>query len=242
MSMATLYIIPTPIGNLEDITLRALRILGEVDALACEDTRLTRRIFARHEVTAPGQIFSYHEHNEERAGRRILELLAAGKTVGLCSDSGMPGISDPGYRLIAEALAAGYEVDVLPGPSAVVTALVASGLSTAAFLFKGFPPRKGGKLRTFLEAESGREATLIFYESPYRVGKLLAAANEVLGDRQAAVCIELTKKFARVSRGYLADLAAEFSDKKVKGEVVVVIAGNHPKFTRARGDTETDAI
>ncbi len=228
----TLYLIPTPIGNMEDITLRALRLLGEVDALACEDTRRTRKIFARHQITRPPIVFSCHEHNEKKAGARILRLLEAGRAVGLCTDGGMPGVSDPGYRLVEAALAGGFAVEALPGPSAVDTALVASGLATSSFTFKGFPPRQPGKLRRFIEVERDRPHTLIFFESPHRVGKFLAAALEALGDRRAAVCIDLTKKFAEVERGFLADLAEAFQGRKVKGEVTVVVAGSHPKFTR----------
>ena len=138
--MGTLYVVATPIGNLEDITHRAIRILGEVDALACEDTRMTRRVLDRYEIKRPRTMFSYHEHNEEYAGSRILGLLKEGLSVALCSDGGCPGVSDPGYRIIRDSQIAGYTVDVLPGPTAVTTALLASGLSTASFTFKGFPP------------------------------------------------------------------------------------------------------
>lgn len=232
----TLYIVPTPIGNMEDITLRALSVLGSVDVLACEDTRVTRKIFERHDIAMPKTVIAYHEHNEERAGRKLLDLLREDVKVALCSDGGMPAVSDPGFRLVSDALAQDLEVTVLPGPCAVETALVSSGLSTSSYLFKGFPPRKGGKLRTFLQEEADRAHTLILYESPYRVGKLLAAALETLGDRQAAVCIEMTKKFENIHRGYLSDLAEAFAEKKVKGEVVVVIAGNHPKFRRSENE------
>lgn len=230
--MSTLYVIATPIGNLADITLRALEVLGTLPALACEDTRRTRKIFERHALTPPASIFSYHEHNEEKAGRRILEHLDRGEDVGLCSDGGMPGVSDPGYRIVSAVLDTDHSVTVLPGPCAAETALVASGLPSSSFLFKGFPPRKGGKLRTWLEEDAAGPHTLIAYESPYRIGKFLAAAHEVLGDRQAAVCIELTKLHERVARGWLSDLAQEFANTSVKGEVTVVVAGSHPKFCR----------
>jgi len=232
--MSTLYVIATPIGNLEDITLRALRILGEVDALACEDTRFTRKIFERHQVSSPRTIFSYHEHNEHQAGQRILGLLESGQSVALCSDGGYPGISDPGYRIISACHEHGFRVEVIPGPAAVDTALVASGLSTASFTFKGFPPRKSGPRKRFLEMERDMPHTLVFYESPFRVGKLLADALEVLGNRLAAVCIELTKKFEEVHRDYLEVLARRFSETPPKGEITVVIAGNNPKFEQAR--------
>ena len=142
--MGTLFVIATPIGNLEDTSFRTVRVLGEVDALACEDTRMTRRLLDRYEISPPRTLFSYHEHNEEQAGKRILGLLAEGLSVGLCSDGGCPGISDPGYRIIRDARELEHHVDILPGPTAVTTALLASGLSTSSFTFKGFPPRKSG--------------------------------------------------------------------------------------------------
>ena len=233
--MATLYVVATPIGNLEDITHRAIRIFSETNVLACEDTRMTRRIFDRYEIERPRTMFSYHEHNEERAGSRILGLLLEGTDVAMCSDSGCPGVSDPGYRIIRDCRDAGHEVDVLPGPTAVTTSLLASGLSTSSFTFKGFPPRKSGPRKRFLAQDLDSPHTQIIYESPYRIGKLLVDAFEVLGDRQAAVCIELTKKFERVERGYLGDLARDFTDCKVKGEICLVISGNNPKFCRKSG-------
>ena len=236
---SSLYVIATPIGNLEDITLRAIRVLGEVGALACEDTRFTRRIFERHQIPSPKTIFSYHEHNVPKAGKRILGLLENGVSVGLCSDGGCPGISDPGYRIISDCIERGFRVDVIPGPSAAHVALLASGLSTASYTFKGFPPRKPGPRKRFLEMDSGLPHTLVIYESPYRVGKLLADAFEVLGNRRACVCVELTKKFERVHRGYLEDLAESFHGRQPRGEVTVVIAGNNPKFEKAR-ETECE--
>jgi len=234
----TLYIIATPIGNLEDISLRALRILGEVEALACEDTRLTRRIFERRQIPSPRTIFSYHEHNEAQAGQRIIGLLDSGVSVALCTDGGYPGISDPGYRVIAECYERGHHVEVIPGPSAVDVALVASGLSTATYTFKGFPPRKPGPLRRFLEMDRDTPHTLVFFESPFRVAKMLTAAREVYGNRFAAVCIELTKKFEEIHRGYLEELAPKFQSKPPKGEITIVIAGNNPKFARPNEDRD----
>ena len=226
----TLYLVATPIGNLEDITLRALRVLSEADALACEDTRTTRIIFERHGISAPAHRFSYHEHNEEHAARRIAGLLEEGKSVALCTDGGCPGISDPGYRIAALCHEKGFRIEVIPGPSAVTTALLASGLSTASFSFKGFPPRKPGPRRRFFEMEKDLPHSIVVFESPYRVGACLADAHAALGNRLAAVCLELTKKFESVRRGFLADLAAEFAGKQVKGEVTIVISGNNPKF------------
>ena len=232
-----LLVIGTPIGNLEDITLRALRVLVEVDALACEDTRHTRRIFERHGIAAPRLIFSYHEHNEERASRRIVELLEEGQSVGLCTNAGMPSISDPGYDAISQATEGGFRVEVIPGPSAVETALVASGLPASSYVFKGFPPRKPGPRKRFLALERDLPHTLVLFESPHRVGKLLADACEVLGDRRAAVCVELTKMFEQIDRGHLGELGERYADKVVKGEITVVIAGNHPKLIRSTPPT-----
>ncbi len=230
--MGALYVIATPIGNLEDITLRALRVLGEVDALACEDTRRTPRILERHNVRRPGIVFSCHEHNEGAAYDRILALLDQGRSVALCTNAGYPAISDPGYGIVAAARARGHRVEVLPGAGAVEAALLVSGLPTSSYTFKGFPPKRPGQRKRFLEAEAALPHTLVLFESPYRVGALLRDALDVLGDRMAAVCVELTKKFERVRSGYLSELAAEFAEAGVRGEVVVVIAGSNPKFTR----------
>ncbi len=227
-----LYVVATPIGNLEDLTYRAVRLLGEVDVLACEDTRQTRKIFERYSIKSPGTIFSYHEHNERGAGRRILGYLEQGKDVALCTNAGLPGISDPGYRIISDVWDAGMEVRILPGATAVSTALLSSGLPSSSFTFKGFAPRKEGQRRRFLAAEKDVAHTLIFFESPHRVAGFLADAFETLGDRLAAVCIELTKKFEQTERGYLGDLARRFEGKRIRGEVTVVIAGNNPKFIR----------
>ncbi len=171
-----LVVIATPIGNLEDLTFRAKRVLGEVDALACEDTRHTRIILERYEIPRAKTVFSYHEHNEHRAAERILGLLDAGLTVGLCSNAGYPGISDPGYVIVSRAVERGFRVEVIPGASAVPTALLASGLPTSSFTFKGFPPRKPGKRLHFLEAERDMPHTLISLRSAHRVGALLQAA------------------------------------------------------------------
>lgn len=228
--MGKLYIIATPIGNLEDITIRAIRVLGEVDAIACEDTRYTRIIYERYKIPSPKIIFSYHEYNEERAGKRIIDLLQEDHTIGLCTKGGYPGISDPGYRIITDALDAGFAMEVIPGAGAVTTALLASGLPTSSYTFKGFPPRKAGPRKRFMESETELPHTLVFFESPLRTGKFLNEALDIYGNRMAAVCIELTKKFEETHRGYLSDLARKFKDVKIKGEVTIVIVGNNPKF------------
>lgn len=226
----TLYIIATPIGNLEDLTLRASRIFGELGALACEDTRQTRKIFERYDIPRPSKIFSYHEHNTEKAGAHILELLTQGMDVGLCSDAGYPGISDPGYRLVSQAIDQEIPIEVLPGPSAVNTALVISGLPTSSFTFKGFAPPKSGKRKTFLAQDQDLPHTLVFFESPHRLTRFLEDAYAVLGNRKSAICVELTKKFERIHRGYLKTLSEQFQTQKVKGEITIVIAGKNSKF------------
>ena len=220
-----LYIVATPIGNLSDMTPRAVETLKAVGVIACEDTRRTWALLTHFGIPRPGEMISYREGNEERAGKRILELLVSGVDVALCSDGGYPGISDPGFRLVRDVVAAEFPVGVIPGASAVNIALVMSGLPTSSWTFKGFPPRTPGKLRRFFEEEADAAHTLVVYESPFRLGAMLAAAAEVLGARPAAVCFELTKLHEHVVRGTLAELAARYAEEKVKGEVTVVIGG-----------------
>lgn len=227
-----LHVVATPVGNLGDLTPRARDAFTSADVIACEDTRRTWALLSAHHIMRPRMI-SYRQGKEDSAGEQVMRELEAGREVVLCSDGGYPGISDPGYRLIRRVIDAGLEFDVLPGASAVNLALVYSGLPTSSFTFKGFPPRKPGALHRFFEEERDLAHTLIIYESPFRVGHTLKAALEVLGNRQAAVCIELTKQFERVSRNWLADLVAEFDGKTIKGEVAIVIAGNNPKFALA---------
>ena len=236
----SLYIIATPIGNLEDISIRALRILSEVSALACEDTRVTRKLLSRYEIPRPLKLFSCYEHNEERAAKRILALLEAGEDVGLCSSAGMPSLSDPGYRIIYDAISAGISIENIPGPNAATTALVLSGLPTSSYTFLGFLPRKPGPRRRRLSEEAQRPHTLIFYESPYRLGATLEDALTVLGDRRAALGIELTKYHETVERDWLSALVAQYKDASVRGEVTIVIAGNKPKFVRKLEGPNTD--
>jgi 16S rRNA (cytidine1402-2'-O)-methyltransferase len=225
----------TPIGNLEDMTPRAIRILREADVIACEDTRRTRALLTHFEIARPCELVSYRDPHEARTATYLLGKLEAGMRVAVCTDGGAPGISDPGYRIARLAAQAGHQMEAIPGASAVTAALMVSGLPTASFVFKGFPPRKPGALHRFFADEAGAPHTLVYFESPYRVGKSLAAALDALGDREAAVCIELTKMHERVVRGGLATLVGQFGDKKVKGEVTVVIAGNHPAFLLADG-------
>ena len=226
-----LHIVATPIGNLADLTPRALEAFKSASLIACEDTRRTWQLLTHFEIPRP-EMVSYRQGNEERVAERVISAVEAGREVALCSDGGYPGISDPGYRLVRECAARNIPYEVIPGASAVNVALLMSGLSTSSFTFRGFPPRGPGAIRNWFAEDKDKEHTLICFESPFRVGATLEAAAEVLGDREAAVCIELTKMHERVSRGYLTDLAKEFAGAKVKGEVAIVIAGSNPKFTR----------
>lgn len=220
--MPTLYVVPTPIGNLEDITLRALRVLREVRLIAAEDTRTTRTLLQRYEIRTP--LTSYHEHNKLSKLDAIFAALEEGD-VALVSDAGTPGISDPGAELIAEAVARQIRVEPLPGPSAVLPALVASGLSTDGFLFAGFPPRKTSARAAFLAALAAEPRTLIFYESPNRLTDLLGAVIETLGDRPACVARELSKIHEEFFRGSAADALAHYTATAPRGEIVLVVAG-----------------
>lgn len=226
-----LHIIATPIGNLADLTPRALEAFKTAELIACEDTRRTWQLLTHFGIPRP-EMISYRQGNEERITERIIAAVEAGREVALCSDGGYPGISDPGYRLIRACAQKSVPYEVIPGASAVNVALLMSGLSTSSFTFRGFPPRGPGAIRNWFAEDKDKEHTLICFESPFRVGPTLEAAFEVLGDREAAVCIELTKLHERVFRGYLGDLAKEFSNAKVKGEVAIVIAGANPKFIR----------
>ncbi len=227
-----LHVVATPIGNLGDLSPRAMEALKAAAAIACEDTRRTWQLLSHFGIPRPQEMFSYRQGNEERVTEKVLALLAEGREVALCSDGGYPAVSDPGYRLIRACAQANVPYDVIPGASAVEVALLMSGLSTSSFTFRGFPPRGPGALRNWFAEDRDKEHTLICYESPFRIGATLAAALDALGDREAAVCIELTKMHERVSRGYLSDLVKEYEGAKVKGEVALVIAGNNPKFRR----------
>jgi len=217
-----LYLVATPIGNLSDITLRALEILRQVDYVASEDTRRTGILLKHFDIKKP-QI-SFHEHNEAKAAEKIIGLLEKGKSVALVTNSGTPVISDPGFTLVRAAIEAGIEVTMVPGASAFVMAVVLSGLPTHGFTFRGFPPRTGSKRQRFLAIDKASPHTLIFYESPHRLRSFLKDALEVLGDRQAALAKELTKVFESVKRGRLSELLAQFEEEP-KGEYTVVVEG-----------------
>ena len=228
-----LYVIATPIGNLGDITYRAVETLKAVDALATEDTRVTAKLLAHLSIEKPHPTFSCHDHNEARSVGRIISLIEEGRAVGLVSDAGLPGISDPGFRVVSALLEAGHKVEVIPGANAATMALVSSGLSTASFTFLGFASRKAGKRKAMFETEKDTGHTLVLYESPHRIGALLQDALDVLGDRPAVVALELTKKFERFHRGPLSQLVGEFADDKPKGEVTVIIEGVMRQAKRA---------
>lgn len=222
MAAGKLYLVATPIGNLSDITLRALETLKQVDVVASEDTRHTGVLLKHFEISKP-QI-AFHEHNERQVAPRIIQLLEEGQSVALVTSAGMPGVSDPGFVLVRDAIGAGIEITAIPGATAFVMALVLSGLPVHSFTFRGFPPNKPGKRRHFLEADKDSPYTLIYYESPFRLRKLLEDALEVFGDRPAAVAKELTKIYESVRRGRLSELIANLEENP-KGEYVVLIAG-----------------
>jgi 16S rRNA (cytidine1402-2'-O)-methyltransferase len=218
-----LFLVATPIGNLGDITLRAIDTLKNVDYIASEDTRKTGYLL-RHLGIKKSQV-SFHEYNEQRAGAKLLAILEEGKSVALVTNAGTPGISDPGYTLVRSAIDAGIEVTMIPGASAIVMALVLSGLPVHSFTFRGFPPHKAGPRRRFLEADRESPYTLVYFESPYRLTNFLKDALVIFGDRQAAVTNDLTKLFERIDRGNLTKLVSLFEATEPRGEYTIVIAG-----------------
>ena len=223
--MTSLYVVGTPIGNLEDLSLRAARVLREVEIVAAEDTRSAKTLLS-HVGAAPEKLVSYFEGNEAERSGELVTALGAGKRVALISEAGMPGISDPGARVIAAAIAAGVRIEVIPGPSALLAALVASGLPTDRFTFHGFPPREPGARRELFGGLRGEVATLVFYEAPDRVGATLADLAAAFGaDRQASLGRELTKMYEEHVRGTLGELAARYADTPPRGECTLVVAG-----------------
>jgi len=218
-----LVLCATPIGNLGDVTFRVIEVLKSADLVAAEDTRRTRRLFARYDIHTP--LMSYREENREAAGRRIVGRLKSGETVALVSDAGTPGISDPGQHLVRLCIDGGIEVEVLPGPNAALTALVLSGLPTARFTFEGFLPRKRGARLALLRSLAGDERTLVFHEAPTRVRDALADIADVMGERRIAVARELTKRYEQVLRGTAVEVLEEMGDAPARGEFVVVVEG-----------------
>lgn len=217
-----LYVVATPIGNLEDITLRALHVLREADLIACEDTRHTRKLLDHYEISRP--VLSYHEHNEQERARELVEKLEQGLTVAQVSDAGMPSIADPGYRVIKLAIEHGISVRPIPGPSAVITALAGSGLPTDAFEFLGFLPAKSGQRRTLLERLRSAQTTVILYEAPHRIRETLADIVDVLGPgRPVVIARELTKVHEEFLRGTAAELRERIGDRELKGEITLLI-------------------
>ncbi len=228
-----LFVVGTPIGNLADITLRALEVLRSVDAIAAEDTRRVRRLLEHYDIPVP-RLFSHHEYNERESAQGLIDMLKKGMNIALVSNAGMPLISDPGYVLVNAAIEEGIPVSVIPGPSAVLSALVISGLPVHRFHFLGFPPRGEKALRELLASVSELEGTLIFFESPRRLIRLLGIAEEELGKRRAAVAREMTKMHEEMERGTLGDLLERFSERSPRGEVTILIEGRSRRGRRIK--------
>ena len=236
-SSGVLVVCATPIGNLGDVTLRVLDALRTVDVIAAEDTRVTRKLLARYEIRTP--LEAYHEHNRVAKTPELVERIERGERIALVSDAGTPGVSDPGEQLVDACLNAGVRVEVLPGASAILTALVASGLPTHAFYFGGFLPRKVGERSRALKALAMLDATLVFYESPGRTAATLASLAEVFPGRQAALGRELTKLHEEVARGEVSELAGRFKDRELKGEVVLLVG---PPIAQEQLSLDEDAV
>lgn len=228
--MGILYVVPTPVGNMEDITLRALHVLREADLVLAEDTRTTGVLLKHHGIS--NHLLSHHKFNEHGTSASVIARLQAGQTVALVSDAGTPGISDPGFFLVREAVRAGVEVQCLPGATAFVPALVSSGLPCDRFVFEGFLPQKKGR-QSRLEALCEETRTMVFYESPHRLRKAIDQMAEAFGpDRAACVCREISKLHEQCHRGTLAELAAFFAENEPRGEIVIVVAGADSKQTK----------
>lgn len=222
-----LYLCPTPLGNLEDITLRALRLLKECDLIAAEDTRRTIKLLNHYVIKTP--LTSYHEHNEKVKGSKLIQELLAGKNIALVSDAGMPGISDPGQVIVKMALDKGIKVVPVPGASAGITALVASGLDTGRYVFEGFLPKEKKKRRQILQQLADEERTIILYEAPHRLQTTLEELNRFLGNRKMVLARELTKVHEEFLRGSISEITARLADKEIKGELCLVIEGAERK-------------
>ena len=226
-----LYVVATPIGNLGDITLRAIEVLKSVDAVAAEDTRYSGVLLKHFGIKKP--LVSFHEHNEAMRTAQLIERLAAGENIALVTDAGMPGLSDPGGRLIRECIRRDLPFTIVPGPSSILTAIVGSGFSTEKFFFAGFLPVKSGGRERELRGAASRDGTTVFFESPYRLMKTLRAAIGILQDRQLCVARELTKKFEEFRRGSAAELLAHYQSHPPKGEIVLLVSGVDRPLHRA---------
>ena len=236
--MAKLYVVPTPIGNLEDITLRAINVLKEVDFILAEDTRTTSHLLRHLGIEKP--MHSHHKFNEHATVARVAESIASGRNVALVSDAGTPGISDPGFLLVRKCVEEGIDVETLPGATALIPAVVQSGFPCDKFAFEGFLPQKKGRMKRIQELAT-EERTLVFYESPYRVVKCLEQFAEVMGvERRVAVVREITKKFEQTVRGTLDEVIAHFKEHEPKGEFVIVVEGYNSKPKRNKDDEEED--
>ncbi len=238
MTAGTLYVVATPIGNLEDLSVRAIRVLKDVQVIACEDTRHTRVLLQRHGISTP--LISYHEHNEAERAPELLRKLLTGASIALVSDAGTPVLSDPGYTLVRQAVAAAVPVVPVPGPSAITAALSVAGLPTDRFVFLGFLPRRAGERRRALEEVATLPWTLVMFEAPHRIAAMLRDLHEALGDRQVAVVRELTKKFEEVIRGTAAEVGEHLQRIPPRGELTVIVAGAPAAAARAPGDAAAD--
>ncbi|MCP4684937.1 MAG: 16S rRNA (cytidine(1402)-2'-O)-methyltransferase [bacterium] len=218
-----IYLVPTPIGNMGDITNRAVEVLEEVAAVACEDTRVTGSLLKK--LGLKKKLISYHDFNEAERAAQLAQMVAEGQSVAVATDAGSPGISDPAYRIVRAAIELDLEIVALPGPCAIVPAVTASGLPTDRFFFEGFLSNKSAARKRRLQQLESLEHTLVFYESPHRVQKALADMQEVLGDRQACLAREISKKFEQYIRGNISAIIEQIRDRKVKGEIVLVVAG-----------------
>ncbi|MNO20630.1 Ribosomal RNA small subunit methyltransferase I [compost metagenome] len=231
-----LFLVATPIGNLEDMTYRAVRVLREADIIAAEDTRNTRKLLTHFEIT-PGKLLSYHEHNKAASGPELIRLIIEGKNLALVSDAGLPAISDPGSDLVKLAIEAGISVIPVPGANAALSALIVSGLPTSRFLFIGFMPRDNKERETLLKSFQDEESTLLMYESPHRLIKTLDSILGVLGDREIVLARELTKRYEEMARGTLSECLLWLEDHPPLGEYCVVVAGAKPEEVKERRDS-----
>ncbi|UCE23763.1 MAG: 16S rRNA (cytidine(1402)-2'-O)-methyltransferase [Candidatus Zixiibacteriota bacterium] len=219
-----IYLVPTPIGNMGDITQRAIEVLESADLVACEDTRRSGSLLKK--LGLKKKLISYHDFNEQRRARRLVEQILKGLSVAVITDGGSPGISDPAYRIVRRAIESNVEIVPLPGPTAVIPALTASGLGTDRFFFEGFLPNKSTARRKRLERLKDLEHTLVFYESPHRLSRTLKDMLEVMGNREICVAREISKKFEQFVRGTVTDILADLEVRAIKGEIVIVVSGN----------------